>query len=637
MATPLKRNAPFTPRSLLNLTQCHTFAALVEECSVTRASLRLELGQSTVSNHVKLIEEELGRPQFDRFQGGMIATADGLSSYVRMRVLLERAAFAFRHFASRSDAQPILHRVALPRGFPGTAIDECLSEVAAELSLDDPNQCLTLGVGVDIAGEPSISVSYGSEMEGGPLALPDTWLLVRSRADQGFKAGRMPLLELQGCRLLAPRLPTPLLDLIDALGVEVGAHVQHVDIEPVSLLAEAAQFSDFCTLMPAGLVNFAMLNKQFEYLQLEPSRFDPRIMIRATGQPDLAAKLRERLASRLVPDKLSKAVSAPTKRRVAPALSLKHSRSFIALYEEGNMGRAARRLCLVQPALTMQLHQIEDQLSCRLFERTARGLLATGLAHRLYALMHPIVEDFDAAIDEIRHAAMTPPLRVRVGLMPSLDDESITTESFVDALEHWQRAHGEGQLQVMEAFSEELLQWLQLRKIDFAIIDRKFADPLLRIEPVIEDSMAVVTDPRRGLLEPGPVSLKQLVTLPLVLPSNRHGLRGLISRHLADHGFTLEPRVEVDSMSAALRLVATGRYATILPLGAILKSSVRRHLTIHEIREPRIARHICIARSRREPCSQPVLDLMREVHMAFVRSAAALPELPGRAMAGISG
>jgi LysR family nitrogen assimilation transcriptional regulator len=238
--------------------------------------------------------------------------------------------------------------------------------------------------------------------------------------------------------------------------------------------------------------------------------------------------------------------------------------------------------------------------------------------------MRPIVADFDAAINDIGHVAPAQAPRVRVGLMPSVDDESITTESFVCALEKWQLTHGEGHLQVMEAFSEELLQWLQLRKIDFAIIDRKFADPLLRIEPVIEDSMAVVTDPRHGLLEPGPVELRQLVTLPLVLPSQRHGLRGLISRHLADNGINLEPKVEVDSMAAALRLVATGRYATILPLGAILKSSVRRHLAVHEIREPRIARHICLARSRREPCSQPVLDLMREVHLAFVRSAAAL-------------
>src|SRR5260370_31333703 len=115
MATPIGRTTSSTPRSLLNFIQCHTFLALVEECSVARASLGLGIGQATVSNHIKAIEEELGRPQFDRFQGGMIATSEGLDSYARIRSLLERAVFAFHYFGLQSEEPLVELRASLPR------------------------------------------------------------------------------------------------------------------------------------------------------------------------------------------------------------------------------------------------------------------------------------------------------------------------------------------------------------------------------------------------------------------------------------------------------------------------------------------------------------------------------------------
>src|SRR5471030_2210537 len=52
------------PRSVISLTQIHTFLTLVEDGSVARASRRLGVGHSTVSAHSKLVAEEIGRHQF---------------------------------------------------------------------------------------------------------------------------------------------------------------------------------------------------------------------------------------------------------------------------------------------------------------------------------------------------------------------------------------------------------------------------------------------------------------------------------------------------------------------------------------------------------------------------------------------
>lgn len=85
-----------------------------------------------------------------------------------------------------------------------------------------------------------------------------------------------------------------------------------------------------------------------------------------------------------------------------PAVSLTHIQSFVAVAEEGHVGRAARRLHLSQPPLSRHILALEDELGTPLFERTPRGmrLLPAGEAFLDHA--RRILAEVDAAVHTVR-------------------------------------------------------------------------------------------------------------------------------------------------------------------------------------------------------------------------------------------
>ncbi|WP_224242960.1 LysR family transcriptional regulator [Hyalangium gracile] len=83
-------------------------------------------------------------------------------------------------------------------------------------------------------------------------------------------------------------------------------------------------------------------------------------------------------------------------------MSLTHIQSFVAVAEEGHVGRAARRLHITQPPLSRHILALEDELGTPLFERTPRGmrLLPAGEVFLLHA--RRILAEVDAAVHTVR-------------------------------------------------------------------------------------------------------------------------------------------------------------------------------------------------------------------------------------------
>ena len=600
------------PRSVITLTQIETFLALVEEGGVARAAERLGVGRSTVSAHGKLVAEEIGPHHFRRLQGGLVPTEAGLDAYGRLRALLAHASFCMTHFRSANPRTPSFVTVQLPFGFPGAVLDQVLERASRRLT----GVCLLPAYSKTAPTEELGFSHLPWDADTGLVA--DRWLLVRYGAPKCAKDKTVELDELAGLRLHAPRLPAALQLSLTTLAEQANATLEWAEGGLPEILALVAQSPKSAAIVPASLFNPALIDGLFDCVPVESTHLDPAIAVSGLEFPEIARLLKEEL-ERTVRERIAAPAGRLPRAASVDTLSLKYCRSFLALYEEGNVGRAALRLSIVQPALTVQLHRIEEEVGCSLFSRSHHGLAANERADALYKLLRPLIANFNGTLRHLRASADNSTAPNRIGLMPALDDESIMSQGFAVALDRWSRSHPDGVLQVMEGYSGTLVRWLQSGMVDFALVDRVFTDPELILEPIVEDRMAVVIACGSDLVAPGPITLKQLAALPLVLPSSRHGLRTLLVQSLHRAGLTLQPRIEVDSMAGCLNMVKIARYATILPMGSVYKSSNRRGVSVHEIEAPQIVRTICLARMRSKPSREAETDFLDELRRAFAK------------------
>jgi DNA-binding transcriptional LysR family regulator len=109
-------------------------------------------------------------------------------------------------------------------------------------------------------------------------------------------------------------------------------------------------------------------------------------------------------------------------------VELRQLRYFVAVAEEGHVGRAARRLHMAQPPLSRQIQQLEAELKVQLFRRDRRGVELTEAGRALLPLAKTTLADVDRAVSIVRRVSgdQSAPLRIGYGwsaafeLLPAL-------------------------------------------------------------------------------------------------------------------------------------------------------------------------------------------------------------------------
>ena len=266
-------------------------------------------------------------------------------------------------------------------------------------------------------------------------------------------------------------------------------------------------------------------------------------------------------------------------------MELRQLQSFVIIIEQGSIGKAAQKLGLGTSALSQQISKLESELSTRLLQRTTFGVTPTPAGLAFLKQAHLVLRHADQAIQAAQSSRLSG--HVSVGFPPST--ASILAIPFIKIMAE---RYPDIKVHMVESLSGNLVQMINLRQLDTAIIFSQDVDKNWALHPVVSESMFLIGNDNffhdyhlEKYLSNGVMTLAAVEGLPLALPSNSHGLRKLIEQQRSH----LNVSYEIDGLGVLMNIVANLNVGTIQPGSAFMNCS-RQHLNFLKIDQPSIDR-----------------------------------------------
>jgi DNA-binding transcriptional LysR family regulator len=244
-------------------------------------------------------------------------------------------------------------------------------------------------------------------------------------------------------------------------------------------------------------------------------------------------------------------------------MELRHLRYFAAVAEELHFGRAARKLHISQPPLSMQIRALEEELGVTLLNRTQRSVSLTQAGNALLAEARHILARVDQAVLTTRRAGRGEIGELLVGFI-SVADYNVLPE----VLREFRRRFPLVNLTLREATTDTQLRDLIAGRIDVGFVLPPVNEPALESIAILREPLIAALPEKHPLArKPGKLALEKLKDAPFILipRPNAPGLYDDIVSCCKAAGFS--PRVEQEAiqMQTIVSLVSAELGVALIP------------------------------------------------------------------------
>jgi LysR family hydrogen peroxide-inducible transcriptional activator len=291
-------------------------------------------------------------------------------------------------------------------------------------------------------------------------------------------------------------------------------------------------------------------------------------------------------------------------------ITLKHLRYFDALARHRHFGRAAEASSISQPALSLQVKELEDILGAPLVERGARQISLTTLGEE-FALR---ARDVLRAVDELGALARasTGPLsgRMRLGVIPTVAPYLLPR-----LMRELAGRFPDMDLRPREAVTPKLLRDLGEGRLDMALLALPISEPSLAEHPLLDEEFLLVRS-EADAARPVP-ALEDLRDQPLLLLEEGHCFRDqAIAVCKLSPGLSGDI-LEGSSLATLVQMVGAGIGVTLIPEMAATVEGRAAPVVLHRLPEPRPSRTIGLVWRRSNPLSDRFTDLAEGLRRAL--------------------
>jgi DNA-binding transcriptional LysR family regulator len=282
-----------------------------------------------------------------------------------------------------------------------------------------------------------------------------------------------------------------------------------------------------------------------------------------------------------------------------------HLRALSEVVAQGSFTRAARRLNLAQPTVSLQIRELEARLGVRLVDRLGKRAFATAAGRELLEHAQRIVQDTDRMLAAMRRHRDGWLGQVRIG-----SSTSALIYLLPPVLARLRRQHPDIELVVTSGTTTGVVERLLRNEIDLGIVSLPVAERLIDLVPLRDEEMVAIFAEHTANL-PDRITPQDLLQHTLILEYARAHVRALTMSWLAGDGAEVRPAMELDNLEAVRRMVAAGLGASVVPRSVVSEGHDGANVVARPL-EPALYRTLALAQRRDKPS---------DIALAHVREA----------------
>lgn len=241
-------------------------------------------------------------------------------------------------------------------------------------------------------------------------------------------------------------------------------------------------------------------------------------------------------------------------------MTLKQLRAFMAVARTRSFAEAGELVFQSQPALSIAIRNLEDELGGRLLTRTTRSVALTPEGEELYALGQRLLGAWDSAEDELRQRFQLRRGRVAIAAMPSFASTLLP-----QALLSFHQKHPNLAIEVHDVIAETVVTMVRSGQLELGVTFEPDLGDDLHFEPLFNDEFIAIVPAQHPLAKRQEVSWSELLQDQFIMLQRPSALRQLIEYRLARQGLELSVAFEAHQLVTVGRMVAIGMGVSAVP------------------------------------------------------------------------
>ena len=299
-------------------------------------------------------------------------------------------------------------------------------------------------------------------------------------------------------------------------------------------------------------------------------------------------------------------------------VTLRQLRYFDALARHGHFGRAAEACSISQPALSMQIKEMEETLGGVLLERRARQIALTKFGEELLHRVRDILRSVDELGDFARASRDRLAGRLRVGMIPT-----IAPYLLPKVIENLARLHPELDIHVRETLTPKLIKEVAEGRLDTAIVALPVSEPSLAEVALFQENFLLVrTAEHEGVPVPSRETLREM---KLLLLEEGHCFRDQALSFCNLQSSPPREMLDASSLSTLVQMVGAGIGVTLIPEMAVEVETRSASVSVVRFKNPQPSRTIGMVWRKTNPLARQLEQISEVVCLSAGKARLARP------------